>query len=107
MSFHGGLVGVTILILFFAKKNNVGLFPLTDIISCAAPIGIFFGRLANFINGELYGKVTTLPWGVVFPNAGDEPRHPSQIYEAFFEGLFLFFLLVYLFFFLFFAFIFI
>ena len=97
MSFHGGLVGVTILILFFSKKNNVGLFPLTDIISCAAPIGIFFGRLANFINGELYGKVTTFPWGVVFPNAGSEPRHPSQIYEAGLEGFLLFFIMYFLF----------
>ena len=79
------------------KKNNVGLFPLTDIISCAAPIGIFFGRLANFINGELYGKVTTLPWGVVFPNAGGEPRHPSQIYEAGLEGVLLFLIMYFLF----------
>ena len=86
MSFHGGLIGVTILTLLFSKKNNISLFALTDLISCAAPIGIFFGRLANFINGELYGKITTLPWGVVFPNAGDEPRHPSQIYEAGLEG---------------------
>ena len=97
MSFHGGLVGVAILTLVFSKKNNIGLFPLTDIISCAAPIGIFFGRLANFINGELYGKVTTFPWGVVFPNAGDEPRHPSQIYEAGLEGLLLFFIMYFLF----------
>ena len=97
MSFHGGLVGVTILTLLFAKKNNINLFSLTDIISCAAPIGIFFGRLANFINGELYGKVTTLPWGVVFPNAGDEPRHPSQIYEAGLEGFLLFFIMYFLF----------
>jgi len=97
MSFHGGLAGVTILMFFFSKKNNVGLFPLTDIISCAAPIGIFFGRLANFINGELYGKVTTLPWGVVFPNAGGEPRHPSQIYEAGLEGILLFLIMYFLF----------
>ena len=97
MSFHGGLIGVTILTLLFAKKNNINLFSLTDIISCAAPIGIFFGRLANFINGELYGKVTTLPWGVVFPNAGDEPRHPSQIYEAGLEGFLLFFIMYFLF----------
>ena len=97
MSFHGGLVGVTILTLLFAKKNNINLFSLTDIISCAAPIGIFFGRLANFINGELYGKVTTFPWGVVFPNAGSEPRHPSQIYEAGLEGFLLFLVMYFLF----------
>ena len=97
MSFHGGLIGVTILTLLFSKKNNISLFALTDLISCAAPIGIFFGRLANFINGELYGKVTTLPWGVVFPNAGDEPRHPSQIYEAGLEGFLLFFIMYFLF----------
>ena len=97
MSFHGGLVGVAILTLIFSKKNNIGLFPLTDIISCAAPIGIFFGRLANFINGELYGKVTTFPWGVVFPNTDGEPRHPSQIYEAGLEGLLLFFIMYFLF----------
>ena len=61
-----------------------------DIIACCAPIGIFFGRITNFINSELWGKITYLPWGVVFPNGGDEPRHPSQIYEAVFEGMLLF-----------------
>ena len=97
MSFHGGLVGVAILTFLFSKKNNVGSFLLTDIISCAAPIGIFFGRLANFINGELYGKITTLPWGVVFPNTDGKPRHPSQIYEAGLEGILLFFVMYFLF----------
>ena len=97
MSFHGGLVGVIILTFLFAKKNNISLLSLTDIISCAAPIGIFFGRLANFINGELYGKITTLPWGVVFPNVSNDPRHPSQIYEAGLEGLLLFFIMYFVF----------
>ena len=66
-----------------------------DVISCSVPIGIFFGRITNFINSELWGKPTSLPWGVVFPNGGDAPRHPSQIYEAFFEGIVLFLILNY------------
>ena len=74
----------------------VVFFDLTDIISCAAPIGLFLGRLANFINGELFGKISTLPWAVVFPEAGSAPRHPSQIYEALLEGLVLFIILNYL-----------
>ena len=96
MSFHGGLLGVIVAVLIFSKKNNLSFFKITDIISCVAPIGIFLGRIANFINGELYGKVSTLPWAVIFPNSGTEPRHPSQLYEAFLEGLFLFFIINYL-----------
>ena len=81
-------------IIFFLKiKNN--FFKFTDIIACVAPIGIFLGRIANFINGELYGKISTLPWAVIFPNGGYVARHPSQIYEAIFEGIILFILINY------------
>jgi len=93
MSFHGGLLGVIIATFIFAKYNKTYFFKLTDIICCVAPIGIFLGRIANFINGELYGKISTLPWAVIFPNTGGAARHPSQIYEAFLEGLILFILI--------------
>jgi len=88
MSFHGGVVGVGILSYIFCRRNSVKFLSLTDIVSIVAPIAIFFGRIANFINGELYGRVTVVPWGVVFPGE-IYPRHPSQIYEAFFEGIIL------------------
>ena len=91
MSFHGGLLGVIISAIIFSKKINVNFFKFTDIISCVAPIGIFLGRIANFINAELYGKFSNLPWAVVFPHAGNISRHPSQIYEAILEGIILFF----------------
>ena len=90
MSFHGGLLGVLVAIILFARRRGVSFVGLADMISCAAPIGLFFGRLANFINGELFGRVTDVPWGMVFPNGGAEPRHPSQLYEALLEGLVLF-----------------
>jgi len=93
MSFHGGLLGVIIATFIFAKYNKTYFFKLTDIICCVAPIGLFLGRIANFINGELYGKVSTLPWAVIFPNTEGTARHPSQIYEAFLEGLILFILI--------------
>jgi len=93
MSFHGGVIGVLIASLIFAKKNNVKILVLTDIVVCATPIGIFLGRIANFINGELYGKKTFTDYGVIFPKIDMEPRHPSQLYEAILEGLILFFLL--------------
>jgi phosphatidylglycerol:prolipoprotein diacylglycerol transferase len=93
MSFHGGVIGVLIVSLIFAKKNNVKILVLTDIVVCATPIGIFLGRIANFINGELYGKKTFSDYGVIFPKIDMEPRHPSQLYEAILEGLILFFLL--------------
>jgi len=96
MSFHGGLIGVIIATLIFSKKTESNFFKFADIISCAAPIGIFLGRIANFINGELYGKITALSWGVIFPNAGNLPRHPSQLYEAALEGIFLFLIINYL-----------
>ncbi len=93
MSFHGGVIGVLIASLIFAKKNNVKILVLTDIVVCATPIGVFLGRIANFINGELYGKKTFSDYGVIFPKIDMEPRHPSQLYEAILEGLILFFLL--------------
>ena len=96
MSFHGGLVGVIISTIIFAKKRGDNFFKYTDIISCVAPIGIFLGRIANFINAELYGKASTLPWAIIFPNAGNFARHPSQIYEAILEGLVLFGIINYL-----------
>jgi len=95
MSFHGGLLGIIIASILFAKKNNQDLFVYTDLVSLVAPIGIFFGRLANFINSELYGKVTEVPWAVTFVQVDNLSRHPSQLYEAFFEGIILFILLLY------------
>ena len=96
MSFHGGLLGVIVSIIFFSRKTKINFFKFADIVSCVAPIGIFLGRIANFINGELYGKISTLPWAVIFPNGGSVARHPSQIYEAILEGLILFILINYL-----------
>jgi phosphatidylglycerol:prolipoprotein diacylglycerol transferase len=93
MSFHGGLLGVIIAIAGFAWKRNIPVLALGDVVAAAGPIGLFFGRIANFINGELYGRVTDSPLGMVFPHAGPEPRHPSQLYEAVFEGLILFLVL--------------
>ena len=95
MSFHGGLLGVIISTIIYSNKTKTSFFEFADIISCAAPIGIFLGRIANFINGELYGKISTLPWAIIFPNAGNLARHPSQIYEAILEGIFLFLLINY------------
>ena len=95
MSFHGGLIGVIIVSIVFSKKNGQNAFSYLDIISLVAPIGIFFGRLANFINSELYGIETKVPWAVKFVKVDNLYRHPSQLYEAFFEGLILFLILVY------------
>ena len=95
MSFHGGLLGIIVASILFAKKINQDLFVYTDLVSLVAPIGIFFGRLANFINSELYGKVTEVPWAVTFVQVDNLSRHPSQLYEAFFEGIILFILLLY------------
>ncbi len=96
MSFHGGLLGVILTSIWFAKKNNQDPYVYLDIVSTVAPIGIFFGRVANFINSELYGTETSLPWGVKFIQIDNLYRHPSQLYEAFFEGILLFFILLYL-----------
>lgn len=93
MSFHGGFLGVTLAMILFAKFKKLSLLSLFDLIAMAAPIGLFFGRLANFVNAELYGRTTDLPWGIVFPNAGPLPRHPSQLYEAMLEGVLLFIVL--------------
>ena len=93
MSFHGGVLGVMAAIIIFATINKINMFKISDLVCAAAPIGLFFGRIANFVNAELYGAVTTKPWGVVFPGAEEMPRHPSQLYEAFLEGLVLFLLL--------------
>ncbi len=95
MSFHGGLIGVIIASFLFAKKNNQETLIYLDIIALVAPIGIFFGRIANFINSELYGIETSLPWGVNFTQIDNLYRHPSQLYEALFEGLILFLILLY------------
>ncbi len=96
MSFHGGLLGVVIAVTIIAKKNGSNFFKFSDIVACVAPIGIFLGRLANFINGELYGKISNLPWAVIFPSGGNIGRHPSQIYEAILEGIVLFIVINYL-----------
>jgi len=94
MSFHGGMLGVLVAMLAYAKAHKINVFKLSDIVCAAAPIGLFFGRIANFINGELYGTPTDRPWGVIFDHAGMQPRHPSQLYEAALEGLVLFFVLL-------------
>ena len=98
MSFHGGILGVAAAIVLFARRQNINMFALGDLVAAAAPIGLFFGRIANFINGELWGRPTDVPWGVIFPyrDAGPYPRHPSQLYEAGLEGLILFVALRYL-----------
>ena len=96
MSFHGGLLGIIFVTIWFSKKNNHNPFHYLDIISIVAPIGIFFGRISNFINSELYGTVTSVPWGVKFTQIDNLYRHPSQLYEAVFEGLILFLILLFL-----------
>ena len=93
MSFHGALIGIIAATYFFSKKKNLSPLLLLDVIACVAPIGIFFGRIANFINGELVGKITSVSWSVIFPSVDMNPRHPSQIYEAIFEGVILFIIL--------------
>ncbi len=95
MSFHGGLIGVIASSYIFAKKNNQNLFFYLDQVSIVAPIGIFFGRMANFINSELYGTTTNVPWSVIFIKVDNLSRHPSQLYEAILEGVILFLILIY------------
>ena len=98
MSSHGGFIGVGLAIIFFSRRHEIPLLAVADVISAVAPIGFFFGRIANFVNGELYGKISGAPWAVVFPSSAPDgfpvelirPRHPSQIYEALLEGLLLF-----------------
>lgn len=89
MSFHGGFLGVVVAVIIYARRKNIDMFRIGDVIAGAAPIGLFFGRIANFINAELWGRETEMPWGVLFPGH-ETPRHPSQLYEAFLEGLVLF-----------------
>lgn len=86
MSFHGGLLGVGAALILFARARGLCLLSLADVAACVAPIGLFLGRVANFVNAELYGRVTDVPWGIVFPGGGPSPRHPSQLYEAVLEG---------------------
>jgi len=90
MSFHGGLIGIILAMALFARRRGLRFFHLTDAIATATPIGLFLGRLANFVNGELFGRPSNVPWAMVFPNGGPLPRHPSQLYEAALEGLLLF-----------------
>ncbi|MDR2760612.1 MAG: prolipoprotein diacylglyceryl transferase [Rickettsiales bacterium] len=90
MSFHGGLVGVLLGVCLLCKKHGTKPFLLFDILALGAPIALFFGRIANFINLELYGRVSAVPWAMIFPFTDGQPRHPSQLYEAFTEGLVLF-----------------
>ena len=94
MSFHGALIGIIVGTYFFSKKIKINTYFFLDIIACVAPVGIFFGRIANFINGELYGKPGSFTWSVVFPKIDMIPRHPSQLYEAFLEGIILFSILI-------------
>ena len=95
MSFHGGVIGIIIASFIFSKKNNDNIFEYLDIIALVAPIGIFFGRVANFVNSELYGHETTVPWAVKFTQIDNFYRHPSQLYEAILEGIFLFLILIF------------
>ena len=107
MSFHGGMIGVTVAVVAFALANRMSILRLGDLVAPCAPIGLFFGRIANFINGELWGRETGVPWGMVFCNdrlrgpngtcpAGEYPRHPSQLYEAALEGMVIFLVLLWL-----------
>ncbi|MGE4351615.1 MAG: prolipoprotein diacylglyceryl transferase [Bdellovibrionales bacterium] len=94
MSFHGGMLGVITAALLFVHRRKLNFFAFTDVLACVTPIGLGLGRLANFVNGELYGRATDVPWGMIFPRGGDMPRHPSQLYEASLEGLLLFVLMM-------------
>ena len=99
MSFHGALLGIILVTYVFSNKEKIKPFFYLDVISCVAPIGLFFGRLANFVNAELYGKPTAASWAVIFPNVDNVPRHPSQLYEALLEGVVLFSILIFVTFF--------
>ena len=90
MSFHGGFLGCLLVVVLFARFRNISILSLGDLTCAAGTIGLFLGRIANFINGELWGRTTDVPWAMVFPSGGPEPRHPSQLYEATLEGLVLF-----------------
>ena len=96
MSFHGGLLGTMIAMMIFAKRRNIAMWSLFDIVSAVVPIGLFFGRIANFINGELWGRLSSMPWAVEFPPGSGLAYHPSQLYEASLEGIVLLLVLTYL-----------
>ena len=93
MSFHGGMLGSIAGVIAFTRRRGLPFLPVMDLVAAAGPIGLFFGRIANFINQELFGRISDVPWAVIFPIAGPEPRHPSQLYEAALEGLLLFIVL--------------
>jgi len=93
MSFHGGVIGCVVVTVWFASRRGIPMLSLGDVVTAAAPIGLFLGRIANFINGELWGRPTDVSWAMIFPNGGPIPRHPSQLYEAALEGLVLFLVL--------------
>lgn len=93
MAFHGGLLGTIIAMIIFGARRGLPVMTLFDVTAAATPIGLFFGRVANFVNGELYGRPSYVPWAMVFPNGGPVPRHPSQLYEAALEGVLLFVIL--------------
>ncbi len=97
MSFHGGAIGVVLAMIYAARRHKLNFLRMMDYVGCGVPMGLFLGRLANFVNGELWGRVTDVPWAIIFPAAGDEPRHPSQLYEAGLEGLLIFAVLCVLF----------
>jgi phosphatidylglycerol:prolipoprotein diacylglycerol transferase len=96
MSFHGGFTGCVLAVVLFARKRGIPILSLGDVTCAVGPIGLFLGRIANFINGELWGRTTDVPWAMVFPNGGPLPRHPSQLYEALLEGLVLLIVLAFL-----------
>ena len=87
MSFHGGFLGATLAMVFFSRRNGIPVLSMFDIVAAVVPFGLFFGRIANFINGELWGRLSDVPWAVVFPTGGPFSRHPSQLYEAALEGI--------------------
>ena len=92
MSFHGGFLGVALAFLLYARRKKIPFLAITDMAALCTPVGLGLGRIGNFINGELYGRPTNVPWGIVFPGSDGVPRHPSQLYEAFLEGVVLFFI---------------
>ena len=97
MSFHGGVIGVSLGILWMARRHGLDWLRIHDYVACCIPFGLFLGRVANFVNAELWGRTTDVPWAVIFPTGGEVPRHPSQLYEAALEGLLLFAILWYMF----------
>jgi phosphatidylglycerol:prolipoprotein diacylglycerol transferase len=96
MSFHGGIIGLILATYFFSRKHKIPFLEFTDLLAAVCGLGLFFGRIANFINAELWGRITDVPWAVIFPGSDNMPRHPSQLYEALGEGLLLFIVINYL-----------